>query len=107
MRDPVPAALFRTSELGASGSLANRISAPLYLPILEEESGLRPIPIRDSSSWQKVHLAESRDTAAASLSTHGHRFLADIFLGTTASRVQHSVSARLLQSRLLAVSSVP
>lgn len=30
------------------------------------------------------------------MSTHGHRFLADIFLGTTAIRVQHSVSVPVL-----------
>jgi nucleotide-binding universal stress UspA family protein len=33
------------------------------------------------------------------MSTHGHRFLADIFLGTTASRVQHSISAPVLLLR--------
>ena len=33
------------------------------------------------------------------MSTHGHRFLADVFLGTTASRVQHSVSAPVLLLR--------
>ena len=33
------------------------------------------------------------------MSTHGHRFLADIFLGTTASRVQHSVSVPVLLLR--------
>ena len=33
------------------------------------------------------------------MSTHGHRFLADIFLGTTASRVQHSISVPVLLLR--------
>jgi universal stress protein A len=33
------------------------------------------------------------------MSTHGHRFLADIFLGTTASRVQHNVSVPVLLLR--------
>jgi nucleotide-binding universal stress UspA family protein len=33
------------------------------------------------------------------MSTHGHRFLADIFLGTTASRVQHGVSVPVLLLR--------
>ena len=33
------------------------------------------------------------------MSTHGHRFLADLFLGTTASRVQHSVSVPVLLLR--------
>ncbi len=33
------------------------------------------------------------------MSTHGHRFLADIFLGVTASRVQHSISVPVLLLR--------
>lgn len=33
------------------------------------------------------------------MSTHGHRFLADLFLGTTASQVQHSVSLPVLLLR--------
>ena len=33
------------------------------------------------------------------MSTHGHRFLADIFLGATASRVRHSVSVPVLMLR--------
>jgi len=33
------------------------------------------------------------------MSTHGHRFLADMFLGTTASQVQHSISVPVLLLR--------
>ena len=33
------------------------------------------------------------------MSTHGHRLLADIFLGTTASRVQHSIKVPVLLLR--------
>jgi nucleotide-binding universal stress UspA family protein len=33
------------------------------------------------------------------MSTHGHRFFADLFLGTTASRVQHRVSVPVLLLR--------
>ena len=33
------------------------------------------------------------------MSTHGHRFLADLFLGATASRVQHSISVPVLLLR--------
>jgi nucleotide-binding universal stress UspA family protein len=33
------------------------------------------------------------------MSTHGHRFVADIFLGTTASRVQHRVKVPVLLLR--------
>jgi nucleotide-binding universal stress UspA family protein len=33
------------------------------------------------------------------MSTHGHRFLADMFLGTTATKVQHSISVPVLLLR--------
>jgi nucleotide-binding universal stress UspA family protein len=33
------------------------------------------------------------------MSTHGHRFLADLFLGTTATRVQHSIRVPVLLLR--------
>jgi nucleotide-binding universal stress UspA family protein len=33
------------------------------------------------------------------MSTHGHRFLADLFLGTTATRVQHQVKVPVLLLR--------
>ena len=33
------------------------------------------------------------------MSTHGHRFLADVFLGTTATRVQHKISVPVLLLR--------
>ena len=33
------------------------------------------------------------------MSTHGHRFLSDVFLGTTANRVQHSISVPVLLLR--------
>ena len=33
------------------------------------------------------------------MSTHGHRFLADVFLGTTATRVQHRISVPVLLLR--------
>jgi nucleotide-binding universal stress UspA family protein len=33
------------------------------------------------------------------MSTHGHRFLADLFLGTTATRVQHAISVPVLLLR--------
>ena len=33
------------------------------------------------------------------MSTHGHRFLADVFLGTTATRVRHSIGVPVLLLR--------
>jgi nucleotide-binding universal stress UspA family protein len=48
---------------------------------------------------QIVRWVEEKGCDLVAMSTHGHRFLADIFLGTTASRVQHSVSVPVLLLR--------
>jgi nucleotide-binding universal stress UspA family protein len=48
---------------------------------------------------QIVKWVENKGCDLIAMSTHGHRFLADIFLGTTASRVQHSVSVPVLLLR--------
>lgn len=42
---------------------------------------------------------QRRHCDLVAMSTHGHRFLADLFLGTTATRVQHSVSVPILLLR--------
>ena len=46
-----------------------------------------------------VRWVEQKGCDLVAMSTHGHRFLADVFLGTTASRVQHSVSVPVLLLR--------
>jgi nucleotide-binding universal stress UspA family protein len=51
-------------------------------------------PVREIVKWVK-----DKGCDLIAMSTHGHRFLADIFLGTTASRVQHSVSVPVLLLR--------
>jgi nucleotide-binding universal stress UspA family protein len=43
---------------------------------------------------------QSKGCDLVAMSTHGHRFLADLFLGTTASRVQHRVSVPVLLLRV-------
>ncbi|MDR3666610.1 MAG: universal stress protein, partial [Ignavibacteriaceae bacterium] len=48
-------------------------------------------PVKEIVEWVKK---EGCDLIA--MSTHGHKFLADIFLGTTASRVQHRVNVPVL-----------
>lgn len=48
-------------------------------------------PAKEIVKWVKQ---KSCDLVA--MSTHGHRFLADLFLGTTASRVQHSIRVPVL-----------
>jgi nucleotide-binding universal stress UspA family protein len=51
-------------------------------------------PVKEIVSW-----IQQKGCDLVAMSTHGHRFLADIFLGTTASRVQHSVSVPVLLLR--------
>jgi len=46
-----------------------------------------------------VRWVHDRHCDLVAMSTHGHRFLADIFLGTTASRVQHSIDVPVLLIR--------
>ncbi len=51
-------------------------------------------PVKEIVKW-----VEHKGCDLVAMSTHGHRFLADIFLGTTASRVQHSISVPVLLLR--------
>ena len=44
-------------------------------------------PVNEIIKW-----VQQKGCDLVAMSTHGHRFLADIFLGATASRVQHSIS---------------
>ena len=51
-------------------------------------------PSREITKW-----VEQKHCDLVAMSTHGHRFLADLFLGTTASRVQHNVRVPVLLLR--------
>jgi universal stress protein A len=51
-------------------------------------------PAKEIVKWIR---GKSCDLVA--MSTHGHRFLADLFLGTTATRVQHEVNVPVLLLR--------
>ena len=46
-----------------------------------------------------VKWVEQKGCDLVAMSTHGHRFLGDLFFGTTASRVQHSISVPVLLLR--------
>jgi nucleotide-binding universal stress UspA family protein len=46
-----------------------------------------------------VRWVRARGCDLVAMSTHGHRFLADLFLGVTANRVQHSVDVPVLLLR--------
>ena len=46
-----------------------------------------------------IKWVRQRGCDLVAMSTHGHRFLGDIFFGTTARRVQHSISVPVLLLR--------
>jgi universal stress protein A len=48
-------------------------------------------PAREIIRW-----VEHKGCDLVAMSTHGHRFLADLFLGTTANRVQHAIRVPVL-----------
>src|SRR5581483_3068882 len=50
-------------------------------------------------SREIVRWVEQKGCDLVAMSTHGHRFLADLFLGTTASRVQHKIRVPVLLLR--------
>ncbi|HEV2394833.1 MAG TPA: universal stress protein [Verrucomicrobiae bacterium] len=51
-------------------------------------------PVTEIVKW-----VEKKGCDLVAMSTHGHRLLADIFLGTTASRVQHQLKVPVLLLR--------
>jgi len=46
-----------------------------------------------------VRWVQQKGCDLVAMSTHGHRFLADLFLGATASRVQHHISVPVMLLR--------
>jgi nucleotide-binding universal stress UspA family protein len=51
-------------------------------------------PVKEIVKW-----VEQKGCDLVAMSTHGHRLLADVFLGTTATRVQHSIRVPVLLLR--------
>jgi len=75
-----------------------------YLKQVREELQASGIPTDSELAYgdpakEIVKWVEQKGCDLVAMSTHGHRFLADIFLGTTASRVQHSISVPVLLLR--------
>ncbi len=48
-----------------------------------------------------INVAQEQGVDLIAMSTHGHRFLADVFLGATADRVRHLVKVPVLLVRAL------
>ncbi len=75
-----------------------------YLQTVSAELQSLGIPVETELAYgdpatEIVRWVEQKGCDLVAMSTHGHRFLADLFLGTTASRVQHSISVPVLLLR--------
>ena len=72
-----------------------------YLKKVQAEFQVAGVPVDSELAFgdpvtEIVKWVEQKGCDLVAMSTHGHRFLADLFLGTTASRVQHSVAVPVL-----------
>ena len=75
-----------------------------YLEKVREEFQSAGIPTEAELAYgepaeQIIKWVEQKGCDLVAMSTHGHRFLADVFLGATATRVRHSISAPVLLLR--------
>jgi nucleotide-binding universal stress UspA family protein len=75
-----------------------------YLAEIREEFQFIGIPTEAELAYGDpvkgiINWVEEKGCDLVAMSTHGHRFLADLFLGTTASRVQHGISVPVLLLR--------
>lgn len=75
-----------------------------YLAKIRAEFQSAGIPVQSELAYGDpvkgiVQWVEQKGCDLVAMSTHGHRLLADIFLGTTASRVQHSIRVPVLLLR--------
>ena len=75
-----------------------------YLERVREEMEAAGISTRAELAYgepveQIVQWVQQNECDLVAMSTHGHRFVADLFLGTTAIRVQHSISVPVLLLR--------
>jgi len=72
-----------------------RVGAEFAAEGIENETTLAyGDPVTEIVRW-----VEEQGCDLVAMSTHGHRLLADLFLGTTASRVQHDVNVPVLLLR--------
>jgi nucleotide-binding universal stress UspA family protein len=66
-----------------------------------ESAGLeaRAVLLNGEPAQEIVKLAEEQGVDLIAMSTHGHRFLADLILGSTANKVRHLVGVPVLLLR--------
>jgi universal stress protein A len=75
-----------------------------YLKKVRSEFEAQGIPVETELAYgdpvtEIVKWVEKKGCDLVAMSTHGHRFFADLFLGSTASRVQHRVHVPVLLLR--------
>jgi nucleotide-binding universal stress UspA family protein len=75
-----------------------------YLETVQKEFQSIGIPAQAELAYGEpaeeiIKWVERKGCDLVAMSTHGHRFLADLFLGTTATQVQHNVSVPVLLLR--------
>ena len=82
-------------EIDEDTSYLDRVRAEFQNEGISAESELAyGDPVRQIVGWVR-----EKGCDLVAMSTHGHRLLADIFLGTTASRVQHRLNVPVLLLR--------
>ena len=75
-----------------------------YLHKIQAELQAESIPTDAELAYgepadQIIKWVENKHCDLVAMSTHGHRFLADLFLGNTATRVRHRISVPILLLR--------
>jgi len=75
-----------------------------YLEKVRAEFQAKGIPAQAELAYgdpakEIIRWVREKGCDLVAMSTHGHRFLADLFLGTTATQVQHSISVPVLLLR--------
>ena len=76
----------------------------LYLQQVSEDLGAQGFTVQaelamGDPATELIRTAETNDVDLIAMSTHGHRFLADVLHGTTADRVRHLVKVPVLLLR--------
>ena len=88
-----------------SDAVSPEISSDLaYLEIVRAEFEAAGIPAEaelayGDSATEIIRWVQEKGCDLVAMSTPGHRFIQDIFLGTTATRVQHNISVPVLLLR--------
>jgi nucleotide-binding universal stress UspA family protein len=75
-----------------------------YLKRVQDEFAAAGVPVESRLAFgdpvkEIVKWIDANACDLVAMSTHGHQFVADLVLGTTANRVQHSVSVPVLLLR--------